>query len=150
MERRWNTSISSKFTVNYPNEKIPLHTYYELPHHYIVELYEKITNGPDYTTSTRSRIIIDKKTLRGGYFDLILDPLGCVLYNEYITESKNGYFILNIDPGSLKDIMSESKAMLKDYLSEEDVHKLQELDTSVSYDDNNYIIITFKRLSLCC
>lgn len=81
---------------------------------------------------------------------MILDPLGCVLYNEYITESKNGYFILNIDPGSLKDIMSESKAMLKDYLSEEDVHKLQELDTSVSYDDNNYIIITFKRLSLCC
>ena len=74
--------LSPKFTVNYSDKKIPLHTYYELPHHYIIELYEKIAMGIDYTTSTNSRIIIDKKTLRGGYFDLILDPLGGILQKQ--------------------------------------------------------------------
>ena len=133
--------LSPKFTVNYSDKKIPLHTYYELPHHYIIELYEKIAMGIDYTTSTNSRIIIDKKTLRGGYFDLILDPLGGILYNGYIAEAKNGYFVLNIDPGDLKDIINDSKSMLKKYLNERDIQKLQEVDASISYDDNNYIII---------
>lgn len=133
--------LSPKFTVNYYDMKIPLHTYYELPHHYIIELYDKIEMGIDYTTSTNSRIIIDKKTLRGGYFDLILDPLGGILYNGYISEAKNGYFVLNIDPGDLKDIINDSKSMLKKYLNERDIQKLQEVDASISYDDNNYIII---------
>ena len=133
--------LSPKFTVNYSDMKIPLHTYYELPNHYIIELYDKIEMGIDYTTSTNSRIIIDKKTLRGGYFDLILDPLGGILYNGYIAEAKNGYFVLNIDPGDLKDIINDSKSMLKKYLNEKDIQKLQEVDASISYDDNNYIII---------
>jgi len=72
---------------------------------------------------------------------LILDPLGGILYNGYIAEAKNGYFVLNIDPGDLKDIINNSKTMLKKYLNERDIQKLQEVDASISYDDNNYIII---------
>lgn len=135
-------SISPKFAVKYPDsDKIPLHTYYELPNYYIAELYEKVFEGMDMTASPRTRVIIDKKTLKGGNFDLILDPLGGLLHKGYIAESRDGHFILNIDPGDLKNLIDESTHLLRDYLSSGDIQKLKNLNSSISADENNYLIL---------
>lgn len=133
-----DNKLSSRFTVEYPNkEKIPLHYYCELPHCYIVEIYEKEIKGLDFTAFPQTRIIVDKKTLRGGYFDLLLDPLGGLFYKSYVTSFRDGYFILNIDPGNLKDLVDESKSFYE-LLSETDIQKLKDLKKSISEDDNNY------------
>lgn len=145
---RYNTvanEIKPQFTAILPlngNQNVPFHNYMEYPTFYVVEIKEKVMKGADYTGATTGKIIIDKKTLKGGYFDLLVDQVGGIPYKQYFTFSRHGYFIMNIEPGNLED---EIKSALKHQkaLTEEDKKKLNAFLEEVSSADqtNNYLFL---------
>lgn len=145
---RYNTvanEIKPQFTAILPlngNQNVPFHNYIEYPTFYVVEIKEKVMKGADYTGATTGKIIIDKKTLKGGYFDLLVDQVGGIPYNQYFAFSRHGYFIMNIEPGNLED---EIKSALKHQkaLTEEDKKKLNAFLEEVSSADqtNNYLFL---------
>lgn len=128
--------LSSVFTVNF-NKDMPIHYYLESPHFYGVNIFGPSTD-PDYTATINKRIIIDKQTLRGGYYQLIADQLGGIIfeggdYNEYGC-------ILNVEPGILSERI-EKKLSASEKLSSNDKNLLMNLKNTISEDDNNYIIM---------
>lgn len=124
------------FTTTF-NKEIPSHYYLETPHFYSVDIIGPSTD-PDFTGTVNERIIIDKQTLRGGYYQLVADQLGGIsfdksIYNEYGC-------ILNIDPGILLERI-EKRLSTSQKLSVNDKNLLMKLKKTILEDDNNYIIL---------
>lgn len=128
--------IKPVFTATF-NENIPIHCLYELPSYYIIGILGASTD-PKYTATINKRIIIDKKTLRGGYYQLIIDQWGGIpfegddYYNEYGC-------ISNIEPGKLLEQIE--RRLTDNSSSSNDKKLLKNLEGSISEDDNNLIII---------
>lgn len=121
------------FTATFGNN-IPIHYYCELPGFYEVNIIGKSTD-PDYTGAVEKKIIIDKKTLRGGYYQLVADQLGGILltgeYSEYGC-------VVNIEPGIL---LEQIEHRLSEDVSEADEKILTKLKSEISEQDNNYVFI---------
>ncbi len=124
------------FTTTF-NKEMPTHYFLETPHFYSVDIIGPSTD-PDFTGTVNERIIIDKQTLRGGYYQLVADQLGGIsfdksYYNEYGC-------ILNIDPGILLERIGK-RLSTPENLSSNDKALLMNLKKTISEDDNNYIIM---------
>lgn len=124
------------FTTTF-NKEIPIHYFLETPHFYSLDIIGPSTD-PDYTGTVNKRIIVDKQTLRGGYYQLIADQLGGISFE------KSAYYeygcILNIEPGILFERI-EKQLSTPEKLSSNAKKLLMNLKNSISDDDNNYIIM---------
>ena len=120
------------------NEDMPSHYYLETPHFYSVDIIGPSTD-PDFTGTVNDRIIIDKETLKGGYYQLVADQLGGISFEK---SSYNEYgCILNIDPGILLERI-EKRLSTPEKLSSNAKNLLMKLKNTISEDDNNYIIMS--------
>lgn len=144
-ENRLRPYLTMRFTDTDP---IPVHTYLELPHHFTGHMAEmaQISKNMFGTTGTVN-YIIDKQTRKGAYMHLINDfladeklpLLGFDGSFPPFPNFRNGYYILNMDPGNLRDILD--KRLKSGKLSLERQQKLSELKTSIQEIDNNYILL---------
>jgi len=130
-----------KFTVNFPNSEIPRHVYYEFSNYYMVDI---IRDNP-YTWIIDNRILIDKSTLKGGKFKIVIDQLGGIPWEAQDVErgidwSRFDYFVYCIEPGKLQ-IMIEEHLTHKDRIAPEVALKLIDFSNSISEDDNHYILL---------
>ena len=120
-------------------DNTPSHILTELRNHYLIQFFGKQKMAEAITLSPNSMIIMDKKSLKGGYVDLLIGNLGCLLFKGYITDFSSGYFTLNIEPGDLLDVIEESiesNKSLTGYSQEE----LEKLRDRIDPDGNNVII----------
>ena len=86
-------------------------------------------------------VLIDKKTLRGGPVELVLDFIGPVKADRsWIFAKDTDYFSINIDPGDLEETLRKTLEEQSD-ISESDRARISELVESISPDDNNYLIV---------
>lgn len=121
------------FTTNF-GDNIPIHYYVELPQFYNISIIGPSTD-PDYTGTVNRRIIIDKHTLKGGYYQLVADRIGGIIlpfdYNEYGC-------VANIEPEILR---GQIEKRLSEKPSSADKEVLIKLKDEISEDDNNYILL---------
>lgn len=126
------------FTADF-GENAPLHTYFNLPDYYVVQGFET-SPGSGERFGDGKMILVDKKTLKGGFADIYNDYLGGIELNFYsgiMYDPKN--FTCLLDPG---DLIKKIEKRLKDEnISEYDKKYLEELLENISPDDNDYIII---------
>ena len=133
------------FTTTNP---IPNHDYFELPHHFLGTTAENIQISKNiFGTTNHKHFIIDKATGKGAYMHLVNDFLG----NEELPLTsfdgnfppypnfRNGYYILNQDPGNLRDRLE--KSMKTGKLSPEQKEKVTRLLNSVNENDNNLLFL---------
>ena len=133
------------FTTTNP---IPNHDYFELPHHFLGTTAENIQISKNiFGTTNHKHFIIDKATGKGAYMHLVNDFLG----NEELSLTsfdgnfppypnfRNGYYILNQDPGNLRDRLE--KSMKTGKLSPEQKEKVTRLLNSVNENDNNLLFL---------
>lgn len=137
--------LTMRFTVTDP---IPVHTYLELPHHFTGHMAEMTQVSKNmFGTTGRVNYIIDKTTRKGAYMHLRNDfladeELPLLSFDggfPPFPNFRNGYYILNIDPGNLRDILD--KRLKSGKLSPERQQKLTELKASIHENDNNYILL---------
>lgn len=131
--------IAPVLTLKYKKDEIPMHEFIELENYYIVELTKlqyPDKNG-NFITPQSPSIIIDKKTLRGCYFNLKYNSLGGIdgpVWHTY----KKGYIIASMYPYQIKE---QWKKALQSNLSPEMKQKIRKLNNSITEDDNNIILI---------
>ncbi|HBF96183.1 MAG TPA: hypothetical protein DDZ57_04265 [Porphyromonadaceae bacterium] len=108
---------------------------YELPHHFVVEVATSTSDGKDdYSTP---KLIVDKYTLKGCFFDGFLTPMGVVLDQyDILFNARYGYFGL-VDFGSYID--EKIQKVDKESLSskgKKELEKLQQLIDETDLDDD--------------
>lgn len=125
-----------EFTMTFPNpEEKPIHLYYRLPNHFMVNYYFWGKNGPENSGD----ILIDKKKNASSHFRLINDfygnlPISGTGHNFY-----QGYFIQNMEPGQLAEQIEKHLASGK--CPSQDRKKLEELAATLDENDNNVLFV---------
>lgn len=107
---------------------------YELPHHFVVEVATSTGGQGDYVTP---KLIIDKQTLKGCFFDGFITPMGVVLDQyDILFNARYGYFGL-VDFGSYIDekIQKVDKEILSSK-SKKELEKLQQFINETDSDDD--------------
>ena len=117
-----------------------VHWQYEYPTCFIGTVVEKTEQVNEHGSETRDHkdFIIDKKTLKGGFYKVYNDYLdGEEAY--WFKSVKNGYYIRNVDPDILKE--EPEAALKKTDLSPEVRERVSTLANSIRENDNNYLLI---------
>ncbi|MDR1369157.1 MAG: 6-bladed beta-propeller [Dysgonamonadaceae bacterium] len=128
------------FTMKFNDSKQPIHSYTELTNYYMGDFSEPKKQSEQITvTQNRRYYIIDKKTLKGSFLKLENDFLGNVEIDWPNYAFSGDYFVRNVDPGNLSDVLEK---VLKENkkLTAEQKTKLTKLKNSITDNDNNYIL----------
>ncbi|MDR2036615.1 MAG: 6-bladed beta-propeller [Bacteroidales bacterium] len=127
-----------RFTMNFESPKIPIHSYVELPDHYLGNLAElKIINDHLTDTQNNTFFFVEKSTLKGSFFKLKNDYFGDLEIGGPSYAFSNGYYVRNYDPGDLLEDLE--KVLSGKNITEIMRQKLTQLRDTVSEGDNNYI-----------
>jgi hypothetical protein len=138
-----NNTLTPVFTMDF-GATIPIHSYSEIPGHYIGSISEAIvTTKTEYgetSTTVDNYFIVDKKTLKASYFRLKNDFLGDMEIGTPVWRFNGGYFRQNLDPSILLEKLEQTLESNKK-LSDEMRSKLTKLKDSINEQrDNNYIL----------
>jgi hypothetical protein len=136
-----NNELIPKFTVDFGNREIPVHKYFDFPFHYLgysYELHEVEGLPGSYISTNPVNFIVEKETLKGATFKLINDFLGNIEINWPCETFIDGYYRANYDPSSLLEILEN--ALINNEMSAEMREKITDLKSSISENDNNYIL----------
>jgi hypothetical protein len=136
-----------RFTANFKGEALKPHAYAEWPGYFLGSTSTVVTvartdeNGNMQTRPEGDEpayYIVDKKTLKGAYFELVNDFLGEERLNKPSFVFQNGYYASCVDPGDLEERIE--KALKSDRLPDKMRQKLTEIQANITPDDNNYIL----------
>ena len=128
-----NGQITPKLSIT-TEDNIPPYILTELKNHYLIQFLV-----PGAIMSPKSILIMDKESLKGGYANLLIGSLGGLIFKGYITEFSSGYFVMNIEPGELIDLIKESIESNKTLNTYSQV-ELENLRDKIDRDGNNIII----------
>jgi hypothetical protein len=130
-------SLLPKFTLDFGKKPLKIHYYLELPHHFIgnVTVELKLTANTS-TVEEPKYYIIDRKTLKGAYYNFYNDFLGNLPLSW--PSFSNGYYVSNVDPGQL--IHNITKQLESKDLTTKQRDYLTKLLKSINENDNNYIL----------
>lgn len=135
-----NNTIIPVFTMDFKIAALPIHSYTKNNRYYFGDYSEpkKLTDNLT-TTQNHQYYFVDKKTLKGSFFNLKNDFLGDLDISYAIYAISGDYYVHNADPGNLKDdlekILEENKKMTPEMRK-----KLTKLKDSITENDNNYIL----------
>ena len=128
------------FTTKFNSTKLPIHDYYESRNYYWGSFSEPKKESENITVTQNHRFyIVDKKTLKGSFFKLENDFLGNDEIRWPVVTLLGDYFVRNIDPGNLFDMLEKVLASNKK-LTPAQKTKLTKLKDSITDNDNNYIL----------
>lgn len=132
--------VKPLFTATFDGD-VPSHKFFDVGKYYIVK--PTMWPGEDETSwnSLRGEILIDKKTLRGGYCEIYNDFLGGIELKREIVSgliTSNCDLTMMIDPGDLLDKIEQR--LSESDLSDADRDLLLKLQSEISPDDNCYIL----------
>ncbi len=133
--------LSPQFTVNFGNEK-PKHDYRDYGDYYYTYIWGA-NNNPRFmhifTAIVVNRIVVDKRTLKGAFYEMKNDYLGGIaLDDQWWAWTEYGYAAC-MDPGDLLDLIEERLADPK--ISTGNREFLNVWKSKISPDDNSYVIL---------
>ena len=128
--------LKPHFTVNFGSE-IPDHQYEDTSDFYLVTLISDMKmNKPIDPTK---RILIDKKTLKGAYVDIVLDGYGDFSITHRWMYLRDNYFTMSLYPHQVAETCEKLLAHPEN-LTQEEKQNLQELLDGITEDDNAFIL----------
>ncbi|WP_294534921.1 6-bladed beta-propeller [uncultured Bacteroides sp.] len=133
--------LSPKFTANF-GEEIPIHDYRDYGEYFYTYIWGP-NNNPKYmhkfTVMIAKRIIVDKHTLKGAFYEIKNDYLGGIaLEDQWWTWTEYGYAAC-MDPGDLIALIEER--LKSPEISDADRKFLNNWKVKISPDDNSYVIL---------
>lgn len=134
-------SLLPVFTLHSSDGKIYIHEHKELPTCFIGTLIGRMEATGLTSSESRDHVdfIVDKRTLRGGHYQVYNDFLGNTpVY--WLDNSRHGYYARNLSPAMLKKELEE--ALGRNDLTPTMRQKVLSLSTSIDVEkDNNYLMI---------
>ena len=131
-----NNRLKPNFTVNFGSE-IPNHQYEDTSDFYLVSLLNDPGMGGAFNIT--KRLLVDKKTLKGAYVDIVLDGYGDFSITYQWMYFNNSYFTLGLEPHQVAETCEKLLAHPEN-LTQEEKQNLQELLDGITEDDNAFIL----------
>ena len=131
-----NNRLKPNFTVNFGSE-IPNHQYEDTSDFYLVSLLNDPGMGGAFNIT--KRLLVDKKTLKGAYVDIVLDGYRDFSITQHWTYFNNSYFTLGLEPHQVAETCEKLLAHPEN-LTQEEKQNLQELLDGITEDDNAFIL----------
>ena len=131
-----NNRLKPNFTVNFGSE-IPNHQYEDTSDFYLVSLLNDPGMGGAFNIT--KRLLVDKKTLKGAYVDIVLDGYGDFSITYQWTYFNNSYFTLGLEPHQVAETCEKLLAHPEN-LTLEEKQNLQGLLDGITEDDNAFIL----------
>ena len=131
-----NNRLKPNFTVNFGSE-IPNHQYEDTSDFYLVSLLNDPGMGGAFNIT--KRLLVDKKTLKGAYVDIVLDGYGDFSITYQWTYFNNSYFTLGLEPQQVAETCEKLLAH-PESLTQEEKQNLQGLLDGITEDDNAFIL----------
>ena len=128
--------LKPHFTANFGSE-IPNHQYEDTSDFYLVTLLSEVGMGKPFNPT--KRILIDKKTLKGAYVDIVLDGYGDFSITHRWMYLKDNYFTMALEPHQVAETCEKLLAHPEN-LTQEEKRNLQELLDGITEDDNAFIL----------
>lgn len=134
-----NNILLPKFTLDFNNKPWKIHWYEELPKHFVgnVTIEKKLTDNLSITEYP-VKYIVDRETLKGGFYKLYNDFLGGIPMTW--ASFQNGHYVWNVDPGELSETIS-NQLDNSTTMTDKDRKKLTQLLSSIDENDNNYVLV---------
>ena len=131
-----NNRLKPNFTVDFGSE-IPNHQYEDTSDFYLVSM----SNNPGMgeALNITKRFLIDKKTLKGAYVDIVLDGYGDFSITYQWMYFTSDYFTLALEPHQVAETCEKLLANPEN-LTKEEKQNLQELLDGITEDDNTFIL----------
>ena len=129
--------LDPKFTLDFKDRKWKIHSYQELPLHFMgnVTVEKKLSDNLSITEEP-SNFIVDKETLKGGFYKLYNDFLGDMPVEW--PSFHNGYYVWNVEPGTLAEKLSK-QLNENSTITDKERKRLTTLINSIDENENNYI-----------
>ena len=131
-----SNQLKPHFTVNFGSET-PNHQYEDTSDFYLVTLLSEVGMGKPFNPT--KRILIDKKTLKGAYVDIVLDGYGDFSITHHWMYLRNSYFTMSLYPHQVAETCEKLLAHPEN-LTQEEKQNLQELLDGITEDDNAFIL----------
>ena len=131
-----NNRLKPDFTADFGSE-IPNHQYVDTSDFYLVSLLND--PGMGGALNITKRFLIDKKTLKGAYVDIVLDGYGDFSITYQWTYFNNSYFTLGLEPHQVAETCEKLLAHPEN-LTQEEKQNLQGLLDGITEDDNAFIL----------
>jgi len=128
--------LKPHFTVDFGSEA-PNHQYEDTSDFYLATIISEVGMGKPFNPT--KRILIDKKTLKGAYVDIVLDGYGDFSITQHWTHLNNSYFTLGLEPHQVAETCEKLLAN-PEKLTPEEKQNLQELLDGITEDDNAFIL----------
>ena len=130
-------NLEPQFTLDFKDRKWKIHSYLELPLYFMgdVTIEKKLSDNVSVTEQP-SNFIIDKKTLKGGFYRLFNDFLGNMPIEW--PSFHNGYYVWNVEPATLAESLSKQLDE-GNTITEKERKRLTILLDSIDENENNYI-----------
>jgi len=129
------------FTLDFPQGKMQIHKHQELPTCIVGTLIGHMEEVGLTSTESRDHVnfIVDKRTLRGGRYQVYNDFLGNTPA-YWLDHSRHGYYARNLSPAMLKEELKT--ALHQSDLTPSMRQKVSYLLESIDVErDNNYLMI---------
>lgn len=133
--------LQPRFTMDFSNKEIPIHDYQELPQHFFgsTSIVKQLDDN-NFTTEVPVTFVMDKKSLKGAFYNKVVnDYWGNLPITWFPFRCKNGYYVENWEPSSLKSTLEKHLETATD-LPAADRERLQKLADSINDNDNNYVV----------
>lgn len=122
-----------RFTMMFKGDYVPKHIFHEFPYCYITEM----PSSGSYTKKVNYWVMVDKQSLKGGKFRMVIDQLGGIPYTGDIATCGSGeYFVYCVEPGRLQTLFEEEQKARPEQKTE-----VLDFYKGISEDDNNYVFI---------
>lgn len=135
-------ALHPALTIETDGKALP-HAYAYNPVLYGVTLFGKpeMVDENSWIIPGGTPIVIRKDNLSAGFASLLLDNLGSVvLKSGWVGGPSYPYFVMNLDPASLADMIEEAPDS-HEMVSVEKIAEMKEFGKNIDADGNNYVII---------
>ena len=128
--------LKPHFTADFGSET-PNHQYEDTSDFYLVTLLSEV--GMSKPFNPTKRILIDKKTLKGAYIDIVLDGYGDFSITHQWMYLRDRYFTMGLYPHQVAETCEKLLAHPEN-LTQEEKRNLQVLLDGITEDDNAFIL----------
>lgn len=128
-----------RFTIHCLQERGPHVSMEDVSDYYMFMFAESVPNDFGYWYLPQKRIIVDKKTLKGAYVDIVLDGYGEMRITDKWFRLNGDYMMMILQP---KEVMAMCKEVLarKESIPSDEAKRVRDLLRGIHEDDNSFVL----------
>lgn len=128
-----------RFTIHCLQERGPHVSMEDVSDYYMFMFAESVPNDFGYWYLPQKRIIVDKKTLKGAYVDIVLDGYGEMRITDKWFRLNGDYMMMILQP---KEVMAMCKEVLarEESIPSDEAKRVRDLLRGIHEDDNSFVL----------